>query len=319
MAVDPSTIFLGIAFIATMLTIGGFIIPSITLRVGSAFLWLICAIFILFSPTLYVPSVSADNVTGLGTNGYLAQWTGVNTLGDSTNTDSDISNAVQAMHSQNTDTHSSAQDANLNMNNHNITNVDNITTNNKDLTLITGTGKTLIFDTPIWDDLRTPVTSVKLSSTKPPSVVKYKGTEVYSFSSQKTADNEEEVFFTLQLPHGYKESSDIEAHMHFAFPANTTNVVRFGLDYAWANIDQSIPAVDTLYFNHTGTNDADIHNMQSFGTISGAGKTISSMILCRLFRNSSSASDNYTGSVDLLEVDFHYQRDTIGSRGVITK
>jgi len=60
MAVDPSTIFLGLAFIATMLTIGGFIIPSITLRVGSAFMWLICAIFILFSPTLHIASTDVS-------------------------------------------------------------------------------------------------------------------------------------------------------------------------------------------------------------------------------------------------------------------
>jgi hypothetical protein len=69
MVVDPSTIFLGLAFIATMLTIGGFIIPSITLRVGSAFMWLICAIFILFSPTLYSAPIAhaPGSDTSLGT------------------------------------------------------------------------------------------------------------------------------------------------------------------------------------------------------------------------------------------------------------
>lgn len=52
MEVTASTIFLGMAFIATMLTLGGAMFPSITLRVGSAFMWLSCTIFILFSTGL---------------------------------------------------------------------------------------------------------------------------------------------------------------------------------------------------------------------------------------------------------------------------
>jgi len=52
MVITPSTIFLGMAFIATLLTLGGSMMPSITLRVGSALMWLSCAIFILFSTGL---------------------------------------------------------------------------------------------------------------------------------------------------------------------------------------------------------------------------------------------------------------------------
>ena len=52
MEITASTIFLGMAFIATMLTLGGAMFPSITLRIGSAFIWLSCTIFILFSTGL---------------------------------------------------------------------------------------------------------------------------------------------------------------------------------------------------------------------------------------------------------------------------
>jgi hypothetical protein len=52
MEISASTIFLGMAFITTMLTLGGAMFPSITLRVGSAFMWLSCTIFILFSTGL---------------------------------------------------------------------------------------------------------------------------------------------------------------------------------------------------------------------------------------------------------------------------
>ena len=48
--------------------------------------------------------------------------------------------------------------------------------------------------------------------------------------------------------------------------------------------------------------------------ISGVGKEMSSMLLCSLQRNASQASDTYNGDIHLLEADFHYEKDTIGSR-----
>ena len=61
MEVTPSTIFLGMSLISVMLTLGGSMFPSVTLRVGSAFMWLSCSIFILFS-------------TGLSTAGYVEEF-----------------------------------------------------------------------------------------------------------------------------------------------------------------------------------------------------------------------------------------------------
>jgi len=66
MEVVPSTIFLGMAFIATMLTLGGSMLPSITLRVGSAFMWLSCAIFILFSTGLSAAVYTALTTVFIG-------------------------------------------------------------------------------------------------------------------------------------------------------------------------------------------------------------------------------------------------------------
>ena len=43
-------------------------------------------------------------VTGSGTSGKLAKWTGTYTQGDATNTDTDVADAVTKKHTQNTDT-----------------------------------------------------------------------------------------------------------------------------------------------------------------------------------------------------------------------
>lgn len=129
MVVDPSTIFLGLAFIATMLTIGGFIIPSITLRVGSAFLWLICAIFVLFSPTLYVAPIahSPGSDTSLGIQIENLDM-GAENITNVGNVDGiDVSSLSSSSHAQNTDTHLGIQDANLNMGSKSILSADNVT------------------------------------------------------------------------------------------------------------------------------------------------------------------------------------------------
>jgi len=53
------------------------------------------------------------------------------------------------------------------------------------------------------------------------------------------------------------------------------------------------------------------HIIHPLGSIPGAEKTLSSMLVCRLYR---SASDSYGGDTGLLEIDFHYQIDSDGSR-----
>lgn len=45
-----------------------------------------------------------------------------------------------------------------------------------------------------------------------------------------------------------------------------------------------------------------------------ANEEISSILQCRLFRDSANALDTYTGSVALLSVDAHVEFDRIGSR-----
>ena len=47
--------------------------------------------------------------------------------------------------------------------------------------------------------------------------------------------------------------------------------------------------------------------------MNGAGKKISSMVVCRVFRNTSNANDTYSGDVGLLEIDFHYMQCGNGS------
>jgi hypothetical protein len=172
----------------------------------------------------------------------------------------------------------------------------------------------------VWDDLRTTVNAVRLSSTKPPAWTSYKSSEILAFSDQSIAGNEEQIFFSVQLPHSYQEGTDITPHIHWVPQDNTGGDVRWLLTYTWANIDGTFSAATPIYINAPAGTTADKHLMSSFTAIVGSGKTISSMLLCSLTRNSSDVLDTYNGkSAYFLEIDFHYAEDTLGSNTITTK
>jgi len=189
----------------------------------------------------------------------------------------------------------------------------------------TMTGQLLLSGKGItYDDLRTPINSLKLSGTKPPTWTTYKSGEVLAFSDQAIEGNEEHVFFQLQMPHTYKEGTDISIHVHFTPEDNAGGDVYWMLTYSWANIDVAFPTATTVYIAAACGTTTDAHRVAYFADIDGnpdgVNKLISSMLICKLQRRSSDALDTYDGkSAYLLEVDVHYQIDSLGSPTALVK
>ncbi len=169
-----------------------------------------------------------------------------------------------------------------------------------------------------WDDLRTePV--VRSTGAKAPSFVNWLGgLYLYDFNDAALA-SEKEVFFAIQLPHGWKEGSSIEPHVHWTNKTAGTagQVVRWGLEYSPANIGAVFPATTTIYGTSIvgGGNiaSANSHMLTDMPTVTMTGKTISNIIACRLFRNSSDAADTYAGTAGLLYIDWHFVQNSNGS------
>lgn len=128
------------------------------------------------------------------------------------------------------------------------------------------------------------------------------GVFTWSFSP----DTEEELFFTCQLPHTWIEYASLHAHVHWSPDSNATGVVVWGLEYTWANRGQPFgnTTVITLEADAEGEK---YHLTAGFDPIEGADKTMSSMIVGRIFRKATDDADTYTGHAYLLEIDFHYQ------------
>ncbi|NDP26893.1 MAG: hypothetical protein GZ087_05625 [Flavobacterium sp.] len=104
-----------------------------------------------------------------------------------------------------------------------------------------------------------------------------------------SASTEQEVYFTVQLPHKYKVGTNLLPHVHWTTATGIptgTNVV-WGLEYTVIAIGGAFPTTSTLTANSvigsigtpTGTGQ---HLITSLGSINGSGIDISTILICRL-------------------------------------
>jgi len=181
-----------------------------------------------------------------------------------------------------------------------------------------------------WNDLRIePV--ARNTGTYAPAFEKYidngsssHGIYLYSFDDALVSA-EKEVFFTMQMPHDWAQTA-ITIHVHFIpYTTVASSAVRWGLEYNWANPNTVFPATTIVYTSTTTSGDTTLtqykHYKSEFTSItpSASQNGLSSILMGRLFRNSSDAGDTYTDKVGLLYIDAHYEINDMGSNTISTK
>lgn len=146
-----------------------------------------------------------------------------------------------------------------------------------------------------------------------PSFSAYNGNlRAYEFVGAATT---KEMHMQWQFPHSWKAGSDIEPHVHLYVPNDGTGgVIKFGMEYTWVNIDGTEGATTTV----TGTltiaaGAGNLHKVLSFGAIVGTGKTESSVLSARLYRNPTDAADTFGSSVWLKSADIHHEVEKFGA------
>lgn len=159
-----------------------------------------------------------------------------------------------------------------------------------------------------WDDLRVSLAVTKKGTlSKPHDYLLHGIYYTYAFEDDETED----VIFFVQLPHSYKLRSAIYPHVHWFPTESGTGTVKWGLSYSWANYQSAIPNPTTIYATDNALGQYR-HSIAQFPAISGTGKNISSMLCCRLYRNAT--ADTYGHDAGILEFDFHFEINTLGSR-----
>ena len=175
-----------------------------------------------------------------------------------------------------------------------------------------------------WDDIRIPITNMKPGISNDPTFEKMiddgsGSTGVFSYSFAK--NSEDEMGFSAQLPHSYKEGTDLDFHVHWAPSVGTdTGDVVWGLEYQVKSIDGTYSTSTIVEKTIAASGTALKHTLTDVSEISGTGLKISAMIMGRIFRKVKAVGDGgYDDKVWLLEADFHFQMNTVGSQNETSK
>ena len=182
----------------------------------------------------------------------------------------------------------------------NSANVDGIVNN--------GATPHLLEDT-VWEDLRFPVTQTRVN----PGTIK-PDFNVVDITLDFDDTTDEFIYINAQMPHSWKAGSVIYPHCHW-FQNQNTNVGWY-IDYRWQiNGDAKTTswttlALDQQAFTYTsGT--LDQINFTAAG-ITCSGCDLSDILQIIFYRDVS--ADTYVGDAQLMQVDIHYQIDTLGSQ-----
>ena len=184
-----------------------------------------------------------------------------------------------------------------------------------DLTITTGTGKTLVLATPVYDDIIISASNLHPGSSAPAFVEFVAPVHTMSFVNANT----DMAYGSFEIPHDYKEGSAIEIHLHWAPSSTDTGDCVWKFNGVWAGMEQgafvALPDGE-LTATDAGGGVAKAHQYASFGSIAGTNHKIGDIIAFELKRP---AGDGFTGDAFLLSIGAHYQIDTMGSRSMAAK
>ena len=180
---------------------------------------------------------------------------------------------------------------------------------------------TLVFngDATVWDDLRVAASSAKLLGNSDPDWETMTG----SVSQLAFASNvDQEVFFSVQLPHSWKLGSNIEPHVHWSPSTTDAGNVTWALEYAVSDIGGDLTPSTTLTITDAASGTALEHQLADMDFIDMSAYTssgdVSTMLVCRLYRDVDNG-DDYGADAFFHEFDIHYEIDTVGSRAELSK
>lgn len=161
--------------------------------------------------------------------------------------------------------------------------------------------KNIYFDSTLFEDLRYPANTIKLSGS--PKDADFKPVLNNKVALEFVAGQERESFLSMQFPHKRKVNSTIYPHFHWLPEDDTEGYVSWCIDTQCANIGESFTTDTTYCVNDTNNGNSNTHLMTPQIEINN-NYAESAMCIIRLWRDG--ASDTYTGNAYLLEFDIHY-------------
>jgi hypothetical protein len=162
------------------------------------------------------------------------------------------------------------------------------------------------------DDLAWPATGLNPAGFASPATV---DAESGFLDFANNAENTASASGT-QLPHSWVEGTVVEAHVHWVKKAAGSGNVLWQLQYSFARIGETFPALQTLRSSTATVADpgtGDHHLVTSFGEIAMTGKGISTCAKIIIKRIGGDAADSYSNVAQLVSFDLHILKDSLGS------
>jgi len=125
---------------------------------------------------------------------------------------------------------------------------------------------------------------------------------------------------SIEIPHDYKEGSDLYFHLHWqgiAAPAGGTDNVNWQLTYTVGQFNEALGAPATITKEIAIDVQYDF-KITAFDAITGTNFNMGDQFLFTIERIAASA-DDYAGDCLVSTVGLHYECDTLGSRQITAK
>ncbi|OFX38627.1 MAG: hypothetical protein A2X08_17995 [Bacteroidetes bacterium GWA2_32_17] len=144
----------------------------------------------------------------------------------------------------------------------------------------------------------------------------------------KNNEDVESLSFIVQLPFDWKEGTTIYPKLNWKSETSATGNVVWNFEYTWANLNtisppESYPAItiNTIVAKGPLKAKRSISTNLTNGNIGidGAGKKISSYIICRISRNSNNANDTYNADVCVMSFSFQIEKNVFESQTLTSK
>ena len=158
-----------------------------------------------------------------------------------------------------------------------------------------------------WEDLKFPAAGIN-----PPGQVSDPDRDITDGTWLYDKAATEVIMGQVQMPHSWKAGSNLHAHVHWSPTTAGTGDVLWRLYYSIATIGSVFPAFSTLDVVAAAGGD-DMHQLDEWAPIGMVGHRVSCMIKWKLARIGGDALDDYDADAKLLELDFHYRINSIGS------
>ena len=172
----------------------------------------------------------------------------------------------------------------------------------------------IIINPTDYDDWRW-TGSAAAPSTNPADLAEVNGSDVFAW---RFTNGETLMFPDQQLPHDYKEGTDLFPHLHWCPSTTATYTGTWTLEYVdWldAASGSAIQAKKTITAAFSASLTAYQMQSQLFSDVlTGTNRKISSIVHAKLTLTLSAGTSCF-----LLGLDAHYQKDRLGSTSPIAK